>query len=51
MDRPTPKSRTARVVLIMLIVLGVLVAGGLVAAFFFQDAVTNLFNGILGTGK
>ena len=45
----TDRVGTAKVVVIMLVVLGVLVGVGLVVGFFFQDAVTNLFNSILGT--
>jgi hypothetical protein len=45
-DAPPPKSRTAKVVVIMLVVLGMLVVGGLVAGIFFRDAITQLLNGI-----
>jgi len=39
-DLPPPKSRTAKVVVIMLVVLGLLVVGGLVGGIFFRDAIT-----------
>jgi hypothetical protein len=45
-DGPTPKSRTAKVIVIMLVVLGIMVVGGLVAAIFFRDAITEMLNGL-----
>jgi hypothetical protein len=47
-DGPTPKSRTAKVVMIMMLVLGLLVVSGLTAAILFSDAITRTLNGILG---
>jgi hypothetical protein len=46
-DTPPPKSRTTKVVVIMFVVLGLLVVGGLVAAIFFRDAITQLLNGFV----
>lgn len=45
-DGPTPKSRTAKVLIVLLVILGVLVVGGLVGAIFFQDAITKLLDGL-----
>jgi tRNA G37 N-methylase TrmD len=47
-DGPTPTSRTAKVVVTMLVVLGILVVGGLVAAMLFSDAITQTLDQILG---
>jgi hypothetical protein len=43
-DLPPPKSRTAKVLLIILGILVVLVGGGLAVAYYFQDFITGLFN-------
>jgi hypothetical protein len=45
-DAPTPKSRTARVIIIMVVVLAVMVVLGFLAATVFNDFLTNLFSGI-----
>lgn len=46
-DMPTPKSSTAKVVVIMVIVLAVLVIAGVAAATFAGDTVTSIFDGII----
>ena len=43
-DLPPPKSRTAKVLVIILGILVVLVGGGLVVAYYFQDFITDLFS-------
>jgi hypothetical protein len=47
-DRPTPKSRTAKVVLIMLVVLAILVALGLLGATVARDTISALLNRLIG---
>jgi hypothetical protein len=46
-DRPTPKSRTAKVLVIGLVLLGVLVVAGLLAATVASDAVKDLFDSFM----
>jgi len=46
-DRPTPKTRTAKVIVIGLVLLGVLVLFGLVAAAFANDFMGGIFDGII----
>ena len=46
-DAPTPKSRTAKVVLVMLLVMGVLVVVGIAAAAFAGDTVRQLFDNLI----
>jgi hypothetical protein len=43
-----PRNRTARVVVILTVTLLVVVIGGLLAAIFFRDTITQLFSGLLG---
>jgi hypothetical protein len=45
-DTPTPKSRTARVVIIMVVVLAVVVGLGFLAATVFNDFLSNLLGGL-----
>jgi hypothetical protein len=47
-DTPTPKSRTARVVIIMVVVLAVVVGLGFLAATVFNDFLSNLLGGLTG---
>lgn len=47
-DAPTPKTRTAKVVVIMAAVLVFLVGMGLFVATIASDAVSELFGGMLG---
>jgi hypothetical protein len=47
-DAPTPKSRTARVVIIMVVVLAVVVGLGFLAATVFNDFLSGLLGGITG---
>jgi hypothetical protein len=46
-DDPTPPTNTARVLLIMALVLGFLVAVGVLAVLLAGDTFTNLFDGLL----
>ena len=45
-DTPTPKSRTARVIIIMVVVLAVVVGLGFLAATVFNDFLSNLLGGL-----
>jgi hypothetical protein len=45
-DRPTPKSRTAKVILIMVLVFVVLVGVGLLAGTVARDAISNLLGNL-----
>jgi hypothetical protein len=45
-DTPTPKSRTARVVIIMVVVLAVVVGLGFLGATVFNDFLSNLLGGL-----
>jgi hypothetical protein len=45
-DTPTPKSRTARVIIIMVVVLAVLVGLGFLAATVFNDFLSDLLGGL-----
>ena len=47
-DTPTPKSRTAKVVIILVSVLVVMVLLGLLAATLFNDMISDLLGGALG---
>ncbi|GAA0921803.1 hypothetical protein [Virgisporangium aurantiacum] len=47
-DTPTPKSRTAKVVIILAVVLVVMVLLGLLAATLFNDMISDLLGGALG---
>jgi hypothetical protein len=46
-DRPTPKSRTAKVIVIGAVLLGVLVVAGLLAATFASDTVKDIFDSLM----
>lgn len=46
-DEPTPKSRTAKVVVVLLIGLAILVAVGLLVAIGARDVFASLFDGLL----
>jgi hypothetical protein len=45
-DTPTPKSRTARVIVIMVVVLAVVVGLGFLAATVFNDFLSDLLGGL-----
>jgi hypothetical protein len=45
-DTPTPKSRTARVIIIMVVVLAVVVGLGFLAATVFNDFLSDLLGGL-----
>lgn len=47
-DEPTPKSNTGKILLFGLLMLGLLILIGLVAATVAGDLVSDLFGGILG---
>lgn len=47
-DAPTPKSRTTKMVVMLLIGLGIVVTVGLLAATLAGDAVSSIFDGVLG---
>jgi hypothetical protein len=47
-DGPTPKSNTAKVLLIGLVMLAVLVLAGLLAATLAGDVVSDVFGGLIG---
>jgi hypothetical protein len=47
-DTPTPRSRTAKVVIILVVVLVVMVLLGLLAATLFNDMISDLLDGALG---
>jgi hypothetical protein len=46
-DEPTPKSRTAKVILVMLIGLAILVAVGLLVVLAARDVFPSFFDGLL----
>lgn len=46
-DRPTPKTRTARVILIGLVLLGVLVLFGVFAATIANDFLSGIFDSLI----
>ena len=46
-DRPTPKTRTAKVIVIGLVILGVLVLFGVLFATVANDIVTGLFDSLI----
>jgi len=46
-DAPSHKTHTAKVIVVGLILLGLLVVGGLIAATAAGDALTDIFNGFL----
>jgi hypothetical protein len=48
-DGPTPKSRTARVVIVMLVVMGILVLTGVALAAFASDAVSEIFDNLINS--
>jgi hypothetical protein len=48
-DTPTPAASTARVVMVLLIGLGILVAVGLLVVFAAGDAFSSLFDGLLNS--
>jgi hypothetical protein len=48
-DGPTPKSRTARVVIVMLVVMGLLVLTGVLLATFASDTVSGIFDNLINS--
>jgi len=48
-DGPTPKSRTAKVIVIMLVVMSVLVLVGVIAATFASDTVSEIFDNLINS--
>ncbi|MBF9128506.1 hypothetical protein I0C86_05815 [Plantactinospora sp. S1510] len=48
-DTPSQKTNTGRVVIVLLIGLGILVAVGLLVVLLFGDAFSNLFDGLAGS--
>jgi hypothetical protein len=47
-DGPTPKSRTFKVIFVMVLVLAFLIGFGTVAALATGNAITDIFKGLVG---